>query len=153
MKKEKLREMGLRSGRWLKKLKAVGRIRYRGKLIKIEEIAERKKGLKVVYSGDTKPCDNILKISKGADVLIHDGTFLEEEEGKAHADVGQAAEIAKTAGVGMLILTHISRRYTDTRELEEKAKEVFENTVVAEDFMKVRMKQGSSIKILRREGK
>ena len=153
VKKEKLREMGLRSGRWLKKLKAVGRIRYRGKLIKIEEIAERKKGLKVVYSGDTKPCDNILKISKGADVLIHDGTFLEEEEGKAHADVGQAAEIAKTAGVGMLILTHISRRYTDTRELEEKAKEVFENTVVAEDFMKVRMKQGSSIKILRREGK
>ncbi|MEM5882692.1 MAG: ribonuclease Z [Candidatus Aenigmatarchaeota archaeon] len=137
---EKIKKLGLKSGYWLKKLKKYGKVEYRGKEIKIEEVANLKKGLKVVYTGDTKPCDNIVKISEGADLLIHDGTFLEEESGKAHTDVKQAARIAKKAEVKQLILTHISRRYTDVKELEENAKKIFENTRVAHDFMKVILK-------------
>jgi ribonuclease Z len=137
---DKMKKLGLKRGYWLKKLKKFGKAEYKGKEIKIEEIANLKKGLKVVYSGDTRPCDNIVKISEEADVLIHDGTFLEEESGKAHADVKQAARIAKKAGVKQLILTHISRRYTDAKELEENAKKIFENTKVAYDFMKVVLK-------------
>jgi ribonuclease Z len=137
---DKMKKLGLKRGYWLKKLKKFGKAEYKGKEIKIEEVANLKKGLKVVYSGDTRPCDNIVKISEGADVLIHDGTFLEEESGKAHADVKQAARIAKKAGVKQLILTHISRRYTDTKELEENAKKIFENTKVAYDFMKIVLK-------------
>lgn len=137
---KKLKELGLRRGHWLKKLKKDGKAEYKGKEIKIEQVANLKPGLKVVYSGDTKPCDNMIKISKDANLLIHDGTFLEEEETKAHADVKQAAEIAKKANVKQLILTHISRRYTDARELEEEAKKVFENTKIAYDFMKVKLK-------------
>ncbi|MFH8132190.1 MAG: MBL fold metallo-hydrolase, partial [Candidatus Aenigmatarchaeota archaeon] len=137
---KKIKELGLKRGYWLKKLKKCGKAEYKGKEIRIEEVANLKKGLKVVYTGDTKPCDNIVKISEDADLLIHDGTFLEEESGKAHADVKQAARIAKKANVKQLILTHISRRYTDAKELEENAKKIFENTKVAHDFMKVVLK-------------
>jgi len=137
---KKLKELGLRRGYWLKKLKKDGKANYKGKEMKIDQVANLKPGLKVVYSGDTKPCDNMVKISKDANLLIHDGTFLEEEETKAHADVKQAAKIAKKANVKQLILTHISRRYTDPKELEQQAKKVFTNTKIAYDFMKVKLK-------------
>jgi len=137
---KKLKELGLRRGYWLKKLKKNGKANYKGKEMKIDQVANLKPGLKVVYSGDTKPCDNMVKISKDANLLIHDGTFLEEEETKAHADVKQAAKIAKKANVKQLILTHISRRYTDPKELEQQAKKVFTNTKIAYDFMKVKLK-------------
>ena len=136
----KLKKLGLKRGRWLKRLKKYGEAKYKGKLVKLEKVANLKRGLKVVYSGDTKPCNNVLKLSKEADLLIHDATFLEEEETKAHADVTQAAKIAKKARVKQLILTHISRRYTDAKELEEKARKVFPNSKVAYDFMKVKIK-------------
>jgi ribonuclease Z len=137
---EKLRQLGLRRGSWLKKLKKYGAVSVKGKNIKLEEVAKVKKGLKVVYTGDTKPCDNVIKIARDSNLLIHDSTFLEEEEGKAHADVKQAAQVAKAAEVKQLILTHISRRYTDASVLEKAAKKVFPNTRVAYDFMKVKLK-------------
>jgi ribonuclease Z len=140
---ERMKKLGLKRGRWLKELKKKGKMTYRGKTIKIEDIADVKKGLKVVYSGDTKPCDNVVKLSKGADLLIHDATFLEEDEGKAHADVKQAAQIAKKAGVKQLVLTHLSRRYStkeDITRMETEAKKIFPNSKVAEDFMRVKIK-------------
>lgn len=139
---EKLKKMGLKRGYWLKKLKKDGEAEYKGKSIKIKDVAKIKLGLKVIYTGDTKPCKTVEKISKDADLLIHDGTFLEldEAKGKAHADVKQAAEIAKKANVKNLILTNISRRYTDPSEIESEAKKVFSNSKVAFDMMKVKLK-------------
>jgi len=139
---DKLRKLGIKRGPWLKKLKKTGKLEYKGKKVKIQDVGYVKEGLKVVYSGDTKPCKNIVKISKNADLLIHDGTFLEEDVGsKSHADVKEAAKLAKQAKVKQLILTHISRRYTDLKELEEEAKKVFKNSKVAYDFMKVKLKK------------
>jgi len=141
----KLKELGLKRGYWLNKLKEKGEAEYKGKKIKLEDISNKKEGLKVVYTGDTKPCDNVVKISQNADILIHDGTFLEldESQGKYHADVTEAAKIAKKAKVAQLILTHISRRYNkdDIKEMEERAKKVFPNTKVAYDFMKVELRK------------
>ena len=138
---DKLAKLEVKRGPWLKKLKKDGEIEWKGKKIKIKDVADVKKGLKVVYSGDTKPCENVVKISKDADLLIHDGTFLEEDVGsKSHADVKEAAKLAKRANVKELILTHISRRYTDLEELEEAAKKEFENSKIAYDFMKVKIK-------------
>lgn len=137
---KKLKEMGLRKGAWLKELKKKDKVEHEGRIIKIKDVANVKPGLKVVYSGDTKPCDNVVKLSENADLLIHDGTFLEEDESKAHADVKQAAKVAKKAKVKELILTHISRRYLDTKDLEVEAKKVFSNTKMAHDFMKVKLK-------------
>ncbi len=138
----KLKKLGIKRGPWLKKLKKTGKLEYKGKKVKIQDVGYVKEGLKVVYSGDTRPCKNIVKISKNADLLIHDGTFLEEDVGsKAHADVKEAAKMAKQAKVKKLILTHISRRYTDLKELEEEAKKEFENSKIAYDFMKVKLKK------------
>jgi ribonuclease Z len=137
---EKLKALGLRRGFWLKKLKKTGKSEFKGKEVKIEQVADLNPGMKVVYSGDTMPCDNIVRISENANLLIHDGTFLEEDEGKAHADVKEAARVAKKSKVKELILTHISRRYNDPSELEDEAKKIFENTKVAHDFMKVKVK-------------
>jgi len=137
----KLKKLGLQRGYWLKKLKKFGKAEYKGKQIRIETVANIKPGLRVVISGDTKPCENMVKISKGSDLLIHDGTFLEEDEGKAHTDVKQAGKIAKKAKVKQLILTHISRRYTDPKEIEKEARKYFDNTKIAYDFMKVSLKK------------
>jgi len=141
----KLKELGLKRGYWLNKLKEKGEAEVKGKKIKLEHISNKKEGLKVVYTGDTKPCENTVKISEGSDILIHDGTFLEldESQGKYHADVTEAAKIAKKANVKQLILTHISRRYNkdDIKEMEERAKKVFPNTKIAHDFMKVELRK------------
>lgn len=140
----KLKESGLKRGYWLNKLKKHGEAEYKGKKIKIEDISNKREGLKIVYTGDTKPCETVVDISKNANLLIHDGTFLEldESQGKYHADVMEAAKIAKKANVKELILTHISRRYkkNDIEEMEERAKKIFPNTKVAHDFMKVELK-------------
>jgi ribonuclease Z len=137
---EKLKKLGLKRGSWLRKLKKYGKVRIKGMEVKLEEVARIKKGLKVVYTGDTKPCDNVIRIARNSDLLIHDSTFLEEEEGKAHADVKQAAQVAKAAEVKELILTHISRRYKDASILEKEARKVFPNTRVAYDFMRIKLK-------------
>jgi len=137
---KKLKELGLKSGAWLKSLKKFGKAECKGREVRIEDVANVRPGLKVVYSGDTKPCDNLLEISRNADLLIHDGTFLEEDESKGHADVKQAAKTAKDANVKQLILTHISRRYTDAKELEDEARKIFPKTRVAHDFMTVKLK-------------
>ena len=143
---KKLKQMGLKRGKWLKELKEKGEVVYRGKKIKIEDVANKKPGIKVVYTGDTTPCENVVKLAKNADVLIHDGTFYDEKdaEDKYHSTVVDAAKIAKKANVKYLILTHISRKYQkdDVKKLEEAAREVFSNSFVAKDFMKVIIKRG-----------
>ena len=77
-------------------------------------------------------------------MLIHDATFVEEKENRMHTGAKEAAQIAKKANVRKLILTHFSRRYQDTKELEKEAKKLFKNTVVAEDFMRLNIKAGES---------
>lgn len=137
----KLKDFSIKRGPWLRKLKKEGKIEFKGKTISIKDVGYIKRGLKVVYSGDTKPHKNIANMSKDADLLIHDGTFLEEDIAeKSHSDVKKAAELAKLANVKKLILTHISRRYTDTKDLEDQAKELFPNTIIAKDMMKINLK-------------
>ncbi|HEY9245674.1 MAG TPA: ribonuclease Z [Candidatus Methanoperedens sp.] len=107
-----------------------------------EVVGETRPGRKLVYSGDTRPCEAIEKESSGADVLIHDGTLADELKTWAvetkHSTSGEAALIAKKAGVKQLILTHISTRYSeDTESLFQDAKKVFGNVRLAEDLMEI----------------
>ncbi len=73
-------------------------------------------------------------------MLIHDATFVEEQENRMHTGAKDAARIAKKAGVEKLVLTHFSRRYQDMKPLEKEAKKLFKNTVLAEDFMRFELK-------------
>jgi ribonuclease Z len=63
------------------------------------------------HTGDSMPIDPALVT--GADLLVHDATFLDVTERKweIHASTGEALEVARAAGVKSLVLHHLSTRY------------------------------------------
>jgi ribonuclease Z len=102
-----------------------------------EVMGESRPGRTVVVTGDTAPCRATVEAARGADLLVHDASFSEDEAQRAadtgHSTVGQAAAVAREAEVKLLALVHISSRYHVGKVLEE-AREVFEPTVAPRDF-------------------
>ncbi len=94
-------------------------------------------GRKLAITGDTGPERGILPAVHGADLLVHEATFLDEERERAretaHSTAIDAAELARDAEVGMLALTHLSSRYFGP-EVAREARTVFPETVVPRDF-------------------
>jgi len=94
-------------------------------------------GTRLVFAGDVARTEGLHPFCEGADALVIEATYLESEAELAqtfgHLTAAQAAELARDAQVRQLILTHISRRYT-ARQVEEEARAIFPNTVVANDF-------------------
>jgi ribonuclease Z len=94
-------------------------------------------GRKLVFSGDTAPCEALIVAAHESDLLVHEATFAQDESERArqtsHSTARQAAEVAREAGVGMLALTHISSRYPGG-ELREEAREVFAQTEAPRDY-------------------
>lgn len=97
----------------------------------------------VAILGDTRQTANEAQLAQDADVLVHESTFAKGEGKLArayyHSTNIQAAELAKRANVKMLLLNHISARYTGklANELQHQAREVFHNTRVMKDFDEV----------------
>lgn len=102
-------------------------------------------GRKIVYTGDTRPIRALAKLAKNADLLIHEATLGDELKERAdedgHSTPSEAAEIAKKAKVKRLILTHLSARYKKPDTLLEQARKTYKNVTVAEDFMRIELKQ------------
>jgi ribonuclease Z len=94
-------------------------------------------GRRIVISGDTRPCQTTEVYAHGADVLVHEATFMEDERARAretgHSTAQQAAELARDAGVRLLALTHLSTRYFP-RDIRAEARAAFGATVVPRDF-------------------
>jgi ribonuclease Z len=100
-------------------------------------IGEDRLGRKLVISGDTGPCDELIEIAHRADLLVHEATFTAEEADRAretqHSTAAQAAKAALEAEVRLLALVHLSTRYGG-REIRDEARAVFPNTLVPRDF-------------------
>lgn len=99
-------------------------------------------GRLVVITGDTRPSDTVVSVATGADLLVHEATFSNEESERAvetrHSTALEAAQVALAAGVRQLVLTHISARFSAASEvLLTEAQEVFPETAVARDGMVV----------------
>ncbi len=142
--KKKALELGIPEGRLFSRLQRGETVEFEGREISPDQVLSKPiQGRKIVYTGDTRACGEIIKLAENADILIHDGTFSHEELDKVakagHSTVKQAAEVAKKANAKRLFLTHISQRYTDPGKLEKEAREIFPDSHVAEDFVRVRV--------------
>jgi len=127
-----------------------GRI-HRGESVTLEDgrvieasllVGERRRGRRVVITGDTRPSPQTIEVSRDADVLIHEATFGDEEAQRAvetgHSTAREAAGVAAAAQVRRLVLTHFSARYSrDPSDLEREAREVFSSVTIARDGMEI----------------
>lgn len=74
-----------------------------------------KGGSKLVYSGDTRPCDRLVRAGAGADLLIHEATFDDSKQQdavlKKHCTTSEALHVGSRMGAKTIVLTHFSQRY------------------------------------------
>ena len=131
----RLRELGVRGP-------AIGQIQREGqatledgRVIHREDVAARRPGQVVTFLMDTAPCDAAIELSRGADLLICESTYLAEHTAEAH-DHGHltaedAGKIAAQASVGTLVLTHFSQRYPMNAPFVAQAKRHFDGEVIA----------------------
>ena len=105
-------------------------------------------GARYVHVGDVGRTRDLVDVCRDADALVIEATYLEEEADLArkfgHLTARQAAELAAEARVGLLVLTHISRRYRD-RDVLAEARAVFPRTVVARDFDWLQIKRNKEV--------
>ncbi|WP_174734218.1 ribonuclease Z [Mesobacillus harenae] len=147
---EKLLSAGVKPGPIYKQIKNGEAVRLEdGTTLNPDEfVGPVQRGRIVTILGDTRVCENSIKLAKNADLLIHEATFSAGEESLArdyyHSTTQQAAEVAKKAGAKRLCLTHISSRYDRQAWgiLTAEARKVFPNTDVARDFWEVAIKIG-----------
>ena len=124
---------------------------HRGEAVRLDDgrmvdpaelVGPSRPGRTVVYTGDTRPCQAVVDAASGADLLIHEATFGQEESDRAgetgHSTAIGAAQVALAAGVRRLVVTHLSARYSrDARELLDQARSVFKEIVVARDGLRM----------------
>ncbi|WP_407377333.1 ribonuclease Z [Methanobrevibacter sp.] len=144
--REKAIELGVPVGPAFGRLHNGEEVEVDGKIIKPEQVlGEPRKGIKITYSGDTRPCEELIEFAKDSTILIHESTFSTQDEENAeehgHSTAADAAYVAKQSNTNELILTHISTRYNGDfyKILLNEAREIFENTKIAYDFMNIEL--------------
>jgi ribonuclease Z len=104
-----------------------------------------RKGITLVYSTDTRPCETLARHCTEADLLILEGMYGDEEKRPQalknhHMLFAEAAEIARGAGAGGLLLTHFSTSMEDPEAYLPEARRIFEKTWAAKDGQTVTMR-------------
>ena len=106
-----------------------------------EVLGPPKRGRRLAYCLDPRPCAEAAVLARDADLLLYDSTLApgaeHEAAEKGHSTSRQAAVLAKEAGVKRLVLTHISSRYTDAHELLTGVEGLHDDIVVARDLMEL----------------
>jgi ribonuclease Z len=147
-KPQKAKALGIPESHLWKKLQEGEILEYQGR--EIDPVKEgivglKRPGRKITYSGDLTPCNSLIELGKNSDILIHEATFANElkeiAQEKKHSTSIDAANDAKKMNAKQLILTHISSRYQENDSiLLEEAKQIFENTILAKDLLKIVLK-------------
>jgi ribonuclease Z len=139
---ERLQQLGVPAGPLFGRIKKGEDITLPdGTLIRAADVASTPLcGRTIAIAGDTKPCDNAMRLAQNADLLIHEATFAAGQEEKAHlyghSTTVEAARTALEANAKRLIMTHFSTRFgdDDIAALEEEARTIFPNSSAAYDL-------------------
>ncbi|MCK5489889.1 MAG: ribonuclease Z [Gemmatimonadetes bacterium] len=101
-------------------------------------------GRTFVFSGDTRPCASTVEAARGADLLIHEATFSDDDLLRAretrHSTAREAATVARQSGVRKLVLTHFSARYSEQAYRLLKEAEAVHPAVAAEDGLSMELR-------------
>lgn len=106
-------------------------------------------GLSYAYCSDTRYMPHLHEVLKGVNCLYHEATYAEDKADNAkkywHSTARQAAQVANDSGVGTLLLGHFSQRYDSEEPLLKEAKEIFANTLLANEGMVWEVRPGASL--------
>ncbi|MFL5303097.1 MAG: ribonuclease Z [Anaeromyxobacteraceae bacterium] len=131
--------LGVPSGPLYGELQRGRPVEVDGRTVRPEDVVEpSRRGRTLVVSGDTRPTGATVEASRGADLLVHEATFGDAEAARAletlHSTAREAGRVAREAGAGSLVLTHLSTRYDqDPSPLVAQAREEFGAVSVAHD--------------------
>lgn len=142
---ERARELGVPEGPLFGRLHRGESVEVDGRIVTPElVVGEPRPGRRLVYTGDTRPTRATVEHARGADLLIHEATFGEDEADRAretlHSTAREAATVARDAGVRRLVLTHLSSRYgLEPEVLEREARAVFPAAEIARDGLDIEL--------------
>ena len=135
---EKAKTLGVPVSEW-KRLQDGENVLCDGKMIRPGDVAgAMRRGISVVFSTDTRPCETLKNNADNADLLILEGMYADEEKfplarKNHHMMFQEAAEIALQSNAGRLMLTHFSTSLEDPESCLDAARNIFKNTWAAED--------------------
>ena len=143
---DKARKLGVPEGSLWRDLQHGKKVSVDGRLVTPHGVVDSpRRGLKVVYAIDTRPCNTVRSLAKGADLLLHDGGFADDRKDKAreyyHSTAREAASVAKASRSQRLAVVHISAVTRDDSILAREARRVFKNTIVPKDLMTLSLKR------------
>jgi len=123
-------------------------------------LKHKEKNRKIVFSGDTTPCDFLIEHGKNAHVLVHEGTFEDGYEDdalyKKHSTMLQAVNVGKAMNAKHTILTHFSARYPKVPSLPDYLDEngvsvAMDNLVVSMEDLHKLPKMNNAYRLLYEE--
>jgi ribonuclease BN (tRNA processing enzyme) len=90
-------------------------------------------GKSIVYTSDTSPCQEIIQLAKGVDILIHECNWLDgDHPDNVHTSPSELNEIVKQTGAKKVVLVHLG---PDVVSEKEKVLEIISNGTEAEIIM------------------
>ena len=138
---KKAKKLGIPEGPLIGKLQQGHPIEHKGAKISPDDVSSIEKGKIISYVTDTILSEGCFKTAENADLLICEPTYssklVDKSEAYNHMTAKQAGQLASKANVNQLVLIHFSARYKNTQEVEEDARDVFDNVICAQDLMKI----------------
>ena len=130
---ERLAQHGI-AGPDVGRLQREGTLAVGGRTVQLDQVSSPRPGQRFAFVMDTRLCDAVFALADGADLLVIESTFLEEDAALAHRyghlTARQAGLVAARCGVRRLVLTHFSQRYADPEQFGAEAAGEYDGEIV-----------------------